>query len=403
MKGGDAKIPLKFRPRVRKENKNMTSIQKYKNKKGETLYKFQAYLGVNPQTGKKKVTRRNGFKTKREAELELSRLQSKFENSPTASQNNITFAEVYEQWYPTYINTVRVSTYARTQAMFDNHIIPAFGDKRIRTITIDDVQKAVNKWFKIAPVSGYKRWYQYTCNVIDFAIRRQYMTGNNPAKAITLPKRKINPGDEPENYWDREQLKTFMELIKDGEQYTLFRTLAYSGIRRGECLALTWEDINFESGEIRVNKTLTQGERGETIVQPPKTKAGYRSVPLDDETLNTLKKWRKQQMSLFLKAGINTMNKNQLVFSNRKNGFKGLNTPAKWLNSYIKDYDLKPITVHGLRKTYCTALVSAGLPIKEIQRRMGHDDVQTTLDVYSFVTKDEIQKATDKFEKYITG
>lgn len=381
----------------------MTEIKKYKNKKGDTLYKFQAYLGINPQTGKKKVTRRNGFKTKREAELELSRLQSKFEVQPTASQNNITFSEVYDQWYQTYINTVRVSTYARTQAMFDNHIIPAFGDKKIRTITIDDVQRAVNKWFKIAPASGYKRWYQYTCNVIDFAIKRQYMTGNNPAKAITLPKRKIDPGDKPDNFWDREQLNKFMTLVQGEEQYTLFRTLAYSGLRRGECLALTWKDVNFESGEIRVNKTLTQGERGETIVQPPKTRAGYRSVPLDEETLTVLKKWRKRQMSAFFKMGVNAKSNEQLIFANRKNGYHSLNTPAKWMHSYIDNSDLKPITVHGLRKTYCTALVSAGLPIKEIQRRMGHDDIQTTLDVYSFVTKDEIKKATEKFEQYISG
>lgn len=132
----------------------MTKIVEYKNKKGQKLYKFQAYLGIDEQTGKKKVTRRGGFKSKREAELVLSRLQSSFEDHGAPQHNNILFKDVYEEWYESYINTVRVSTYARTRAMFNNHILPAFGEKRICTITIRDVQKAVNLWFEIAPVSG---------------------------------------------------------------------------------------------------------------------------------------------------------------------------------------------------------------------------------------------------------
>ena len=103
-----------------------------------------------------------------------------------------------------------------------------------------------------------------------------------------------------------------------------------------------------------------------------------------------------------LYQGINASSPKQLVFASSVNKWHSLNTPAKWLNRYLKaNPDVKPITVHGLRKSYCTALVAAGLPVKEVQRRMGHDDVQTTLDVYSFVTDEQINESTEKFEKYM--
>lgn len=386
----------------------MKDIKKYKTNKGETRYQFQTYLGVDEQTGKKRVTRRRGFKTEREAKLALSRLQAQFEKSGYNAEKNILFRDVYEEWYQSYINTVRVSTYARTRKMFDNHILPAFGDKRIRTITVGQVQLAINQWFKIAPVSGYKRWFQYTTSVFDYAIKLGYMPDKNPAKMVTIPHQKKVPGDAPENYWDRDTLNRFLGLVlldDNLEKFTLFRVLGYTGIRRGECLALTWDDIDFKELTLRVNKTLTQGLRGETIVQPPKTPAGYRTVPLDEMTTQILREWRSEQPQHYPNQNFIPGGKDQLIFANTKNGFKGLDTPHKWLKPYLEnpDYQFKPITVHGFRKSYCTALVSAGVPVKEVQRRMGHDDIETTLDVYSFVTKEQIAKSTKIFEDYMQG
>nr|WP_279403967.1 site-specific integrase [Secundilactobacillus kimchicus] len=190
-----------------------------------------------------------------------------------------------------------MSTYARTAGMFNNHILPAFGNKRIRTITVAQVQTAVNKWFKFAP-NNYKKWYHYTANVFDYAIKQGYMSGVNPTKRITLPKPKKKWNKQPENFWTKEQLTEFFSFIdseKELEKYSLFRVLAFAGIRRGECLALTWNDISFSKSTMRINKTLTQGVRGETIVQPPKTIAGNREIALDATTLTYLKRWRALQ------------------------------------------------------------------------------------------------------------
>ena len=223
----------------------MAKIHEYTDSSGVKFYEFRFYAGINPQTGKPKYIHRKKFKTQKSARLALSRLQLELSQKGTIEkENNILFSQVYQEWYQEYINTVRESTYARTAGMFTNHILPIFGNKRIRTITTEQVQRAVNKWFKEVSYN-YKRWYNYTVAVLDFAIKRGYVKAwaTNPAKLITLPKRPDKFGDKPENFWNKEELERFFSMIDpqtEPEQFTLFRVLAFAGLRRGEVLALTW-------------------------------------------------------------------------------------------------------------------------------------------------------------------
>lgn len=382
----------------------MASVMQYTDKNGATRYQFQVYLGIDPQTGKRKTTRRRGFKTKKEATLALSRLTLDLQQKGSlVEENNILFEAVYHEWYEQYVNTVRESTWARTAKMFDNHILPLFGNKRLRTITVNQCQKAVNKWFGEATYN-YTRWYNYLAAVFDYGIRQEYIT-DNPTKRVTMPKKPTDWGEKPANFWSKSQLATFFSCINqqdEPEKYTLFRVLAFCGLRRGECLALTWQDIDFEHQTMSINKTLTQGDRGKQIIQAPKTKKGMRVISLDPQTTNVLKHWRSQQRRLYLELGFNTMNNNQLIFANTKNKFKSLNTPAKWLTKLIDDNNLEPrITVHGFRHSHASALFSAGASIKEVQTRLGHEDAQTTLNIYTHVTKNQEKAAVEKLVNYL--
>ncbi|USS85046.1 site-specific integrase [Fructilactobacillus myrtifloralis] len=385
----------------------MATIHQYE-KNGKKLYGFKGFLGVEKSTGKKRSISRNGFKTKKEAKLVFARIKLQFDKdnlAPVDRNDKITFGEVYNQWFPIYSSTVRISTSSRVEGMFKNHILPEFGSMFIKNITIDQIQAAVNQWFEIAPKRNYKKWYQLTSRIFQFAIKRRYIDAFNPASAVTLPKVKINPGVKKQNFWDKYQLRKFFQILEQDdskfEQYVLFRLLAYSGIRRGECLALSWSDIDFDKQSVNINKTLTQGEKGKTIVEPPKTQAGYREIPLDSETLKILQNWKAiLRKSLFMN-GV-PLDGNTTVFPGKYlKKYKSLNTPGKWLTEIISHSDLPKITVHGFRKSYCTALFAAGVPVKEAQRRMGHDDVRTTLDVYTYVTKETVNKSSQQFDKYM--
>lgn len=383
-------------------------IKKYTKKDGTTAYMFKAYLGIDQQTGKAIRTTRRGFKSPTEAKTALKKIEYEATQGDVRKeiQNNLTFQDVYDEWFPGYINTVRESTWYKRKKMFENHILPIFGKYRIRTITTSQIQKALNKWFK-ETTYNYKPWFNYTNKVFKYAILQRYID-DNPATRVIMPK-KTEFEDKTPNFWSKEQLQVFfnyIDPIKDLEKYALFRVLAFTGIRRAECLALTWDDFNAQKKTLSINKTLAQGIKGKLRINNTKTKKGTRDISLDDLTVKTLQKWHIKERSDFFKRGINIDHPNQLIFPSTKNTFKSLNTPRKWYCKVMDqiendNVDLPRITIHGFRHTHASALFAAGASIKEVQERLGHEDAQTTLNIYTHVTEKQDKEVAKKLVNYL--
>lgn len=187
----------------------------------------------------------------------------------------------------------------------------------------------------------------------------------------------------------------------DPKVYTLFRILAFSGMRKGEALALTWNDINFKDGTVTISKTLTRGEGNRLIIQTPKTANSKRIISLDGQTLEILKQWRITQKKTYFMLGYNTMKKGQLVFSNQKNELLQPSVTRKYIVAVCEKYGLKQITTHGFRHTHCSLLFEAGASIKEVQDRLGHSDIKTTMNIYAHVTKNRKDETAQKFANYL--
>lgn len=248
--------------------------------------------------------------------------------------------------------------------------------------------------------------YNYSASIFKYAVQQKYIS-DNPATLITLPKKKERKtANTTPNFWTKEQLQTFFNFIdpkNELEHYTLFRLLAFTGIRRGECLALTWSDLNTQKNTLSINKTLAQGVRGKHIVNDTKTHKGTRQLSIDNTTMNYLKKWKLEQRKTLLKLGFNANKRDQLIFATLDNAYKSLNTPRKWLYEVLdrEDCNLPTITIHGFRHSHASALFSAGASIKEVQERLGHEDAQTTLNIYTHVTERQDKEAVDKLVNFL--
>jgi integrase len=178
--------------------------------------------------------------------------------------------------------------------------------------------------------------------------------------------------------------------------YTLFHLLAYSGMRKGEALALTWSDIDFEKNEIRINKAISRGIDNKLYLKTTKNGVA-RTISMDQESMNLLAIWKAEQEKKF-----NTKPpKKQLVFNNRYNDFIQPIQTQKWLQQILKKYNLPKITTHGLRHTHCSLLFEDGASIKEVQERLGHTDVKTTMDIYAHITKKTKASTVEKFDAYL--
>lgn len=379
------------------------TIKEYKLKNGDKRYMFQVYVGVDPLTGKEQRTTRRGFKTKKQAELALARIKLQIENG-AYKKNKVaeTFQDVFEMWFEQYkISDIEKSTIQAVEGIFKNHILPKFGKYKIDKINLKLCQEAVNEWFK--NFVNYSTFKSYTSQIFQYA-RKHGLRDDNPMELVDMPNKGMKKTSEKvkeENFYEKDELKYFLECAAQENFmiYVAFRVLSYSGMRRGELLALTWKDINFNNKTISIEKTVTRDENGLYVTN---VKNGVsRTIEMDEITMNILKEWRSKQKQVYLKLGHNTLQPKQLVFSSQDNQLVNPNMVNYWLNNILNKYDLKKITVHGLRHSHCSLLFEAGATIKEVQDRLGHTNSKTTMDIYTHVTKKARSQVVKRFADFM--
>lgn len=383
------------------------TIKEYTLKNGEKRYMFQVYVGVNPLTGKEQRTTRRGFKTKKQAELALARIKLQIESGSFGNKTLETFEDVYNEWIKEYEKTVEESTFMKVKGYFKNQIIPTFGKYRISKIDTKTCEKHVKKWKeKLVEFRSYKG---YASMVFDYAVKEKIISSNPMDKVRVTTSKKVEDDLQEienltENFYTREELKQFLDYVKKDcsfQMYVLFRLLAFSGMRKGEALALTWDDINFKDNEIRINKALSRGKDNRLYVKATKNKKSIRTISMDHTTMEILKDWRTKQKQVYLQLGFNTLQPKQLVFSNKNNEFIQPPNTNNVINKIHKKYKIKKITTHGFRHTHCSLLFEAGASLEEVKERLGHADVKTTINIYTHVSKKTKDETAQKFARYM--
>lgn len=377
-------------------------IKQYQKKNGEKAWYFKAYLGVDPLTGKKKYTTKRGFKTQKEAKTALSRLELKIQKSGIPSNTNATFEEAAELWLSNYKNTVKESSYSRTSIIFRKHILPKFGKIKLSKINTAYCQKVVNEWSEKGTSKQYPLFINYMSKVFKYAINIG-LTSDNPTLNIIIPKSQEKTEKKLKLY-TKSQLEIFLnEVLQEENQYlrnrdyTLFRLLAFSGCRIGEILALTWDDIDFKTNELTISKTVARSNNY-YISETPKTKKSNRVIFLDGKTIKQLKLWKLEQRKFMFKLGFSKVN---YVITNEENNFTINQTIADRYNIYRERAGLPYIGLHGFRHTHASMLYEAGADHKEVQERLGHANIKTTMDTYIHITNSKKEETTQKLTNYI--
>lgn len=380
----------------------MMQVTKYKLKNGNVKYKVRGYLGVNPKDGKEVRINKSGFNSKKEATLFFNRQKVAFENDSNKyidGKVKRKFKEVVDEWLPYYKQTVKKNTVWFTTINLEKRILPFFGEMYIDKISISDCQKAIDKWSE--NYTEYSATLGVVKRIIEFAINRGYCD-NNPAEHVILPKHKKK--EKTKNFYSKDELKSFLSQLKEmgnDLNYTFFYLLAFTGMRKGEALALKWKDVSYSNRTIKIERTLTQIKSGQ-IIHDPKTAQSKRTIVIDDRTLKLLKLWKIGCKKKALKNGIPFDELNGFVFSDLNGKPFQLCYFNDKLRSVFKNITGVPkITPHGFRHTHCSLLFESGASIKEVQERLGHSDIKTTMDIYAHVTENAKENTALKFQKYM--
>ena len=339
-------------------------------------------------------------KTKGECAAKLKSLKESIKGAePERPKGNMTFGAWLDHWYQ---RDCKPAIKPKTQADYENriyqHIIPELGHIPLTQLTPSDFQQF---YHRLKQGGRLLRVEQYGPGLSDRMVKSCHVTCRmaldkavadrlllkNPAATCKAPA--THPREM--SVLTGEEIQRLLIQAKEDGCYELLLLELSTGLRRGEILALQWDDLDFRTGALRVERQV-QRIKGELVISQPKTRTSNRSVILPGPILRVLERCRKSGTSRWM-------------FPSPKKEDSPLDPAAvrKKLTAVLKRAGCKHVRFHDLRHTFATNALEHGMDIKTLSAIIGHVSSATTLNVYAHVTDEMRQKAADRIDRGIAG
>ncbi|RKD22588.1 integrase [Ammoniphilus oxalaticus] len=378
-------------------------------KSGQTRWVCVADGPPDSATGRRNQIRRRG-KTRREAMNKVNEVIRGFEIDGIDQRvgKNISFDSLAAEWISTYAltgvkrNTVRIRE--KEINILNRHI----ANMPISDISHSMYQRLVNELsaqYARTTVQGVNT----TAGMIFKYAVRDKLVKDDPTAGVIVPRKKrtveeIESDPIEERYLDTNELNDFLDVVlKHGLDLDIerFYLLAFTGMRSGELCALKWSDVDFEKNTIRITKTIYNESNNmrEYELTPPKTEGSIRQIELEEEIMQLLKSHRRRRLKIKLsfQHELEEYHDEDFVFC-RPNGYpfiqKNIGDRMRRLLAYTNIK--KNATPHIFRHSHISMMAEAEIDLATIMERVGHDDPQTTLRIYTHVTKKMKEDASHK-------
>lgn len=372
-------------------------------KRGKNSYSIAVSMGKDATTGKYKQQWISIKGTKKEAEQRLSEILHQLDNGTFLKPGKTTLAEYLNKWLLDYAKpNLSPRGYERYESITRVHLIPSLGNIIMTQLRPDHLQSHYTDKLN-SGLSALSVRYLHTVihKALQTAVKRGLVT-RNVADGVDVPRARRNDMQT----WDEYEVNRFLETAKESTYYELFFLALFTGMRRGELLALRWQDIDFLFGQISVNRSLHQllgGKHGDGsyVFTQPKSERSRRTIALSPSVILTLQDYKEKQAAIRDKLGI-TLKDDDLVFSNLEGKPLRPNTVSRAWSMLAAHAGVKVIRLHDARHTHASLLLKQGVHPKIVQERLGHASIQITLDTYSHVAPGLQEAAAVQFEKLIS-
>ncbi|MEY9867258.1 integrase [Peribacillus sp. B2I2] len=354
--------------------------------------------GIDPLTGKRKQIKRRGFESKRHAMDEMTKLKAEILENEFLDLTKMTYSRYMEEWFEERKNRLQKTTFEIHSIYYRNVIKPRLGHLKVHQIAPIQLQKFINDL--VNDTSYSKHTIHLIFRIVSASLKKAKilkLIKDNPANGITLPKIKR----KEISVWSLEQVNYFINEAKGVKRLTRcyigFLMSILTGMRQGEILGLRWKDIDIEAQIIFVRQTLTQNAE---IKAGAKNEASVRSIHIPSKLVDELRTHKKQVLEEKLLLGSSYCQLDLVICTKSGKPMIPRNFRKEFYNLTEK-IGLPKIRFHDLRHTHATILIQQNVNVKLISERLGHADIQTTLNTYSHVLPDMQKSVSDKLEKII--
>lgn len=380
-----------------KAAQNAGSIRQRKTGKWEA----RVTVGADPGTGKP-IRRSIYGDTQAEVRKQMIAVLRELDKGTYQTPEKVTVAQWMQEWLSTFCaNKVKPLTLQSYQGIIKNHIIPAIGSLKLQAVKGTHIQRLYNS-MTAAGLSG--KTVKNVSAVLHKAFgmaMKQGIIAANPCGAAELPKaehKEIHPLADNE-------IPLFLSAIDASPMRNAYALCLFAGLREGECLGLSWGQVDFEKGRITVSQQLQKEKtKGGRYYIAPTTKSGKpRTIEPPPIAFQYLRAERVKQLENRLKAGSTWCNPDDLVFTDEAGKHYALHTFYKRFKAIAAGIGRPDARPHDLRHTAATVAIASGADIKSVQDLLGHATASFTLNVYAHTSEQMMKDTAARMQNYYDG
>jgi len=326
----------------------------------------------------------------------LAEAQYNDEHGSIAALGNMTVDTWFEYWIKEIKESnTKENTRISYKSQYNNHIKENIGDMLLNDVKPMHCQKIFNSLSKTHRNSTIEHIRLLLHEMLESAVENELLIKNPVKKTVKCTSAKKS---KPKRVLTKAEQKKFLEKMKDERYYNQYAFLLQTGLRAGEMIGLTWDDIDFENKVLYVQRTMEyKYDLKKWVTGAPKSESGTRKIPLTEEAVLILKK--QKEVNKLLK--VIPMDFSDLIFLSPKGEPVKNSTYDEDIYRICRKTGIEKFSMHTLRHTFATRCIEAGMKPKTLQMILGHYDIGITMNLYVHVTDEEKVKEVESIEKML--
>ena len=344
----------------------------------------------------------HGTKTQAEEALrELVRESARVRRGSLLARNpTMTVGAWLDHWVKTAEPELAPTTAQKYRQIVERDLVPVIGDVRVRELGVPDVQTVLARHVG-------RPWAREVHTVLRSALsaaERVEVVSRNVAKLV----RTKGPQRDERKVHSPDEVTAFVEAVQGDGLEAYFLTALASGARSGEIRALRWDDVDFDSGELRIERGITRTPQKGWVIGPTKTARSRRTLRLPEPVRKSLKRHRTRQVIAKLSADREAWDAAEaeygdLVFRTRNGRPLSLQIVGRKLRKLLNKAGLPQVRGHDLRHGAASYLLAAGVPMATVSRTLGHSTIAVTVDTYGHLLPDSQRDAGQRLAEVVFG
>lgn len=373
------------------------TVRKRTTAKG-TVYQLTIDYGKDPLTGERKREYKTIHGTKKQAEAELNRILAAVGNSNyTVNTSSMPLSAWMQQWLDLYCINVEESTLDNYIGQINRYILPELGKIPLNALHNHHVQAWINRLLDrgLSPKT-IRNVYMNLQSATKKAVKLR-MLNDDPCDGTDLPKCE----KKEFTIYDAEELRVMLDHAQGTDMYFPLLLESIVGLRRGELLALRWDDVDFDEQVIHVHRNRIYANH-KVFEKAPKSKAGIRDIAIGEQMVEIMKEEYRKYLRDKELYGYEFTDEGYVVRQDNGQPYHPDSWKNKWTR-FMEAEELNPIRFHDLRHSNATALIEVGTDPKTVQQRLGHSTIAVTMDIYAHTTSKMKREAGQKMDTMFFG